>query len=82
MDSNSKEGLNTRIEAALNTIRPYLRADGGDVQIIDITESMDLHLKLLGACKTCSISEMTMTAGIEDAVKKAVPEIQNVIAVE
>ena len=43
---------------------------------------MDLHLKLLGACKTCSISEMTMTAGIEDAVKKAVPEIQNVIAVE
>jgi len=75
MTSNLKD----RIEQALETIRPYLRKDGGDVEIVSI-EKDSLTLKLLGAC-SCEMSEMTMTAGIEEAIKRAVPEIKTVSAI-
>ena len=67
------------VEAAIDNIRPYLVADGGDVRIVEITPEMVVKLELLGACASCSMSPMTMKAGVEEAVKKAVPEI---IAVE
>ena len=76
MTSNLKD----RIEQALETIRPYLRKDGGDVEIVSI-EKDSLILKLLGACSSCEMSEMTMTAGIEEAIKRAVPEIKTVSAI-
>ena len=70
-----------RIEQALDGIRPYLAADGGNVRVLDITEDMVLQLELLGACGTCPMSPMTLKAGVEESVKKAVPEIRAVEAI-
>ena len=70
-----------RVEKAIDTIRPYLHADGGDVRIVEITEDKIVKLELKGTCSNCSMSTMTMKAGIEEAVKKAVPEIVSVEAI-
>jgi len=70
-----------RVEAALNTIRPYLETDGGNVSIEEITPDNVVKLKLLGACGSCPMSIMTLKAGIEEAIKKAVPEITGVEAI-
>ncbi len=73
--------LYTRTEQALDTIRPYLATDGGNVKILEITQEGTLRLELLGSCGSCPMSAMTMKAGIEDAVRRLVPEIANVEAV-
>lgn len=73
--------LTAAVEEALDTIRPYLKADGGDVAIEEITSDNVVKLRLLGNCGACKMSYMTMKAGIEEAIKKAVPEITSVIAV-
>jgi Fe-S cluster biogenesis protein NfuA len=70
-----------KIEASLDTMRPYLKDDGGNIEIVDITDEGVLRLRLLGSCSSCPQSFMTMKAGIETAVKQAVPEIKSVIAV-
>lgn len=70
-----------RIEASLDTMRPYLQDDGGNVEVVGITEDMIVQVKLIGACSTCPQSYMTMKAGIEEAVKRSVPEIKGVIAI-
>ncbi|WP_242927526.1 NifU family protein [Pontibacter vulgaris] len=70
-----------RIESALDQIRPYLEADGGNVKVLEVTEDMVLKLELLGACGTCPMSTMTLKAGVEQSVLKAVPEIKAVEAV-
>lgn len=74
-----QERLIEEVEAALDTIRPYLQTDAGNVSVVEITEDKVLKIKLLGSCESCPMSIMTLKAGIEQAVKKAVPEI---IAVE
>ncbi len=73
--------LHQKVEEALNTIRPYLEADGGNVEVIEITSEQVLRLELTGACKTCNMSHMTMKAGIEETIKRAVPEIKAIEAV-
>ena len=73
--------LHKRVEEAINQIRPYLEADGGDVLLLEVTDEFVVKLKLLGACKTCSMSMMTLKAGIEETIKRAVPEIRSVEAV-
>jgi len=70
-----------QIESALDTIRPYLEADGGNVKVIGLTDDMVLKLELLGACSSCPMSTMTLKAGVEDAIRKAIPEILKVEAV-
>jgi Fe-S cluster biogenesis protein NfuA len=70
-----------RVELALDSIRPYLEADGGNVSVEEITTDKVVRLRLLGACGSCPMSIMTLKAGIEEAVKKAVPEIMGVEAV-
>lgn len=70
-----------RIEQALDTIRPYLEADGGNVKVLEVTDEMVLKLELVGACGSCPMSPMTLKAGVEQAVLKAVPEIRAVEAV-
>ena len=70
-----------QVEAALNTIRPYLETDGGNVSIEEITPDKVVKLKLLGACGSCPMSIMTLKAGIEEAIKKAVPEVTGVEAI-
>jgi Fe-S cluster biogenesis protein NfuA len=76
----SHADLLPRIEASLDTMRPYLRDDGGDVEIHAITDDMIVQLRLLGACSSCPQSYMTMRAGIETAIRQAVPEIRGVEA--
>lgn len=73
--------MREKIEEALNSIRPYLEADGGNVELLEITDEMVVKVELQGACKSCSMSTMTMKAGIEETIKRAVPEITRVEAV-
>lgn len=70
-----------KVESALDTIRPYLEADGGNVSVEEITSDNIVKIKLLGACGSCPMSFMTMKAGIEQAVKRAVPEISAIEAI-
>jgi Fe-S cluster biogenesis protein NfuA len=70
-----------RVEIALDTIRPYLETDGGNVSIEEITPENIVRLRLLGSCGSCPMSIMTLKAGIEQAIKRAVPEITAVEAV-
>ncbi|MES2446878.1 MAG: NifU family protein [Bacteroidota bacterium] len=74
--------LKEQVEQALETIRPYLIADGGNVAIEEITPDYVVKLRLLGNCSSCKMSFMTMKAGIEQAIMKAVPEITGVVAVD
>ena len=74
--------LETRVEAALESVRPYLKADGGDVKLLEITEDKIVKIEMLGACQTCSISSMTIKGGLEHAIISSVPEIKGVEAVE
>ena len=70
-----------RVEAALDTIRPYLEADGGNVSIEEITPDNVVRLRLLGSCGSCPMSIMTLKAGIEQAIKRSVPEIDSIEAI-
>jgi Fe-S cluster biogenesis protein NfuA len=73
--------LTDQVEAALDTIRPYLEADGGNVSVEEITPENVVRLRLLGSCGSCPMSIMTLKAGIEQAILKAVPEITRIEAV-
>lgn len=77
----SKKELLQKVEASLDTMRPYLADDGGNVEVIEITPDNVVRVKLLGACSTCPQSFMTMKAGIENAIRQAVPQIKAVVAV-
>ncbi len=77
----AKNILIDRIEAALNDVRPFLRVDGGDIEVVDVTDDMVVQLKWMGMCESCSMSTMTMKAGIEQAIKSKMPEINGVMAV-
>lgn len=72
--------MKDKIEKALGTIRPALQADGGDIQLVSV-EDGTVKVRLTGACGGCPMSQMTMTQGVEQAIKKAVPQIKKVIAV-
>ncbi|MEJ8757346.1 NifU family protein [Pontibacter sp. H259] len=78
---NVDENFLLRIESALDQIRPYLEADGGNVKVLEVTEDMVLKLELLGACGSCPMSTMTLKAGVEQSVLRAIPEIKAVEAV-
>ena len=82
MEIAEKSSLMERVAGALDTVRAFLQADGGDVELVDIDQDMTVKIRLLGQCRSCQMSAMTMKAGIEDAVKRAVPQINKVIAVE
>ena len=69
-----------RINASLEDVRPFLEVDGGNVEVVDVTEDNIVHVRWLGNCETCSMSRMTMKAGIEQAIRTKIPEIQGVIA--
>lgn len=73
--------MKPRIEEALNAMRPYLIADGGNVEFVELTSDMIVKLRLLGSCSNCEMSHMTMKAGLEEGIKRSIPEIQGVEAV-
>ena len=69
------------IDEALNAIRPHLKVDGGDVEVVDVTEDMIVQVRWLGNCSSCNMSHFTMKAGIEQTIKSVMPEIAGVEAV-
>ena len=75
----NKSELTDKINISLGELRPHLIADGGDMELVDITDEGIVQVRLLGACSDCTMSMMTIKAGLEEAVKKVAPEI---IAVE
>lgn len=75
------EAIKERVEKALEKIRPYLVADGGDIALVEITEDMVLKVEMKGACNGCPFSMQTLKAGVEIAVMKEVPEIKEVVDV-
>ena len=78
----TREVLIQKIETALDSIREYLKTDGGDVRVHQIREDMVVEVELLGNCEACSMSEMTLKAGIEQVIKRVAPEIISVEAVQ
>jgi Fe-S cluster biogenesis protein NfuA len=77
----SQAEITEKVNEAIEQLRPFLEADGGNMELVEISPDMIVKVRLLGACSTCSMSEMTMKAGLEEAIKKAVPEIKGVQAV-
>jgi Fe-S cluster biogenesis protein NfuA len=78
---NGDDEMKENIQKAINQIRPNLQADGGDVELVDVTDDGIVKVKLLGACRGCPMSQMTLKMGIEKYLKKEVPEVKEVIAV-
>jgi Fe-S cluster biogenesis protein NfuA len=74
----ANEDIISRIEASLNGIRPYLEADGGNIKVLEVTEDKTLRLEFMGNCGSCPMSTMTFKAGVEEAVRRVVPEIKNI----
>lgn len=73
--------LYKKVEGAIESLRPFFEADQGDIQLVGIDEDYVVKVQLLGSCKTCTISNLTLKAGIEDAVKRIAPEIKSVEAI-
>ncbi len=69
-----------RVAKALERVRPYLQSDGGDIDLIEVTDDMTVKVKLTGACYGCPYSMQTLKAGVEQAIMKEVPEIRRVIS--
>jgi Fe-S cluster biogenesis protein NfuA len=80
--STDKKVLELKVLEALLKLKPYLEADGGDMELVEITDDNVVRVRLLGACSTCSMSMMTMKAGLEESIRKVAPEINRVEAVE
>ena len=76
--SMEKELLEKRIKNILEQIRPYLQADGGDVNFVELTDDLVVMVELTGACGSCPYSTMTLKNGIESVMKKSIPEIKSV----
>jgi Fe-S cluster biogenesis protein NfuA len=81
MSNQEKVYLLHQIEMALDDIRPHLAVDGGDVAVVDLTDEMIVIVRWLGACETCSMSAMTMKAGVEQVIKARLPQVRSVEAV-
>jgi Fe-S cluster biogenesis protein NfuA len=81
MKIENMSDVEARINAALNEIRPYLQADGGDISLLEVTDDHRVVVELHGACSSCNMSFMTMRAGVEEAIKTAAPHIVEVVAV-
>ncbi|SDM38709.1 Fe-S cluster biogenesis protein NfuA, 4Fe-4S-binding domain [Siphonobacter aquaeclarae] len=81
METKLEHPLSEKVEQALNSIRPYLEADGGNVRVTEITDDNVVRLELVGACGSCSMSAMTFKGGIEDAIRRQVPEVSGIEAI-
>ncbi len=73
--------IENKVRNVLDQIRPYLQQDGGDIDFVELTEDLTVNVRLTGACGACPFSTMTLKNGVEQAVKKAIPEIKSVEAV-
>jgi Fe-S cluster biogenesis protein NfuA len=80
MNLNNEE-LSVKVNECIDQLRPFLKDDGGDMELVEITADGIAKVRLLGACSDCSMSLMTLKAGLEDAVKKVAPQIKAVEAI-
>lgn len=74
--------ISERVEEVLAQVRPALEAHGGSVQLVEVTEDGVVQVRLEGACKGCPMSQMTLSMGIEAALKEQIPEVKSVVAVD
>ena len=81
MNIEAESSLVQKIDHALNEIRPFLAIDGGNVEVVEVTDDLIVHVKWLGNCSNCNMSQMTMKAGVERAIKQQLPQIKSVIAI-
>ncbi|MBI5219117.1 MAG: NifU family protein [Bacteroidia bacterium] len=81
MEQEKFNQLSEKIKTSLDSIRPYLQADGGDISLVEITQDLTIKVKLLGACGCCPHSLQTLKLGVEQFLKKEIPEIKEVTAV-
>lgn len=81
MGDQANAELLERIDRALDEIRPHLRMDGGDIELVEITDDLVVRVRWLGHCESCNMSTMTMRAGVEQAIRSKAPEIKAVEAV-
>lgn len=81
MSQTEKQQTLDKIDRALDSVRPHLKVDGGDVEVVDITEEKLVKVRWLGNCNGCNMSHFTMKAGIEQTIKSVMPEITGVEAV-
>lgn len=78
----TKDEIKTKVNTAIEVIRPYLQNDGGDISLVEITDDLTVRVKLHGACGSCPYSLMTLKNGVEQAIRRDVPEIKEVVAVD
>lgn len=81
MSNNQNADIIKKVENVIDQIRPYLEADGGNIRFVNLTDDMIVNVELLGACGSCPMSTMTLKSGVEQAMKKAIPEIKSVEAI-
>ena len=81
MNEEKRTELSGKVENVIQQIRPYLQQDGGDIHFVELTDDNVVNVQLTGACGSCPYSMMTLKNGVETAVKKAIPEIKSVEAV-
>ncbi|MFZ9980924.1 MAG: NifU family protein [Cyclobacteriaceae bacterium] len=81
VSNSAPDTLIRKVEDALDSIRPYLEADGGNIEIVELTEDGALKLRFIGNCAGCTLSSMTFRAGVEEAVRRLVPEVSTVEAI-
>lgn len=72
------EELTQTVQRALDEIRPFLKSDGGDIQLVGIEDEKHVKVRLEGACTACSVNQMTLRAGVETTIKKFAPQIETV----
>lgn len=78
MEANVKQEITRKVSNVIEQIRPYLQADGGDIKFVELTDDHVVNVELQGACGSCPFSRMTLKNGVEEAVKKAIPQIKSV----
>ncbi|MGC6470604.1 MAG: NifU family protein [Flavobacteriales bacterium] len=72
----------SKIEDALAQVRPFLESDGGDIRLVEVTDDFIVKVKLLGACSDCQVSMMTLKAGVEQTIKKVLPQVKEVVDID
>jgi len=77
----TKEEIIKKINSSIEIIRPYLQNDGGDISLVEVTDDLTVKVKLHGACGSCPYSLMTLKNGVEQSIRRDVPEIKEVVAV-
>ncbi len=80
--ADGENGINEKIKEVIDTVRPMLQNDGGDIELVEITDDMTVKVRLQGACKGCPGAQMTLKMGVERLLKEKVPEVKEVVAVD